>query len=89
MEGQYTKKLAIVTVAANAAVLGCAAIVFLNQSLMNPEFVQSITELFPDDIELVTRFANAPGVLLFVLVCIGVIIESVVTSVKAWKYSRG
>jgi len=82
-EGQYTKKLAIVTLTVNAAILVCAAVVFLNRSLINPEFVRSFAELFPENSALISRFAGTPGVLLFVLICIGVTIESVTVAVKA------
>jgi len=46
IEGRFTKRLAAVTIAANILMLICAAVVWLNGKIMNPDFVLHIGNFF-------------------------------------------
>ncbi|MDR1563934.1 MAG: hypothetical protein LBS74_03145 [Oscillospiraceae bacterium] len=89
IEGQYTKRLAVVAIFCDVLTAISAAVVFLNGKIMNPEFVSNITEL------LVGEGGDAISVLfvnfnLFLLgiVFFALILDLTTTTVKAWKYSK-
>jgi hypothetical protein len=91
LDGQYTKRLAVVTVVCNILTAISAAIVFLNEKIMNPEFVHYIGGWFTDagepgraPLEIFTKFNLVfLGIVLFAL-----ILDASVTTVKALKHSN-
>lgn len=90
IDGQYTKRVAVVTVICNILTAIGAAIVFLNERIMNPEFISRMGEWFMDAGESggapVRIFASFNlmflGIILFAL-----ILDAAATTVKALKYS--
>ena len=49
IEGQYTRRLVIFTVAVNLLMMICPAVVFLNGKIINPDFVSNISALITDE----------------------------------------
>jgi len=88
MEGQYTKRLAVVTIVCNVLTAISAAVVFLSEKIMNPEFMNQLGDILATEggqaiSELFAHFnLFFLGIIMFAL-----ILDSVVTSVKAWKYN--
>jgi hypothetical protein len=89
IEGQYTKRLAVVAVVCDILTAISAAVVFLNGEIVNTEFARHVGGWFVD--------AREPGVVLlwgfehFNLVFLGIvlfalILDATVTAVRAWKY---
>jgi hypothetical protein len=88
IEGRYTKRLTIVTIAANIFILVSTAVVFLNNAILNPEFVRHIGGLFEGDgSEIIISVVANFNVFFFYVVCFALVIESVTVSVKTWKFS--
>ena len=84
IEGQYTKRLAIATVAANLSIAICAAVVFVSGSIVNPDFLPGINSLIEtgDGQVPLSLFSNV-HLFLLSIVCIGLIIDSAIASAKA------
>ena len=90
IEGRFSKRLAIVTIPANVIILVSTAVVFLNNAIINPEFVRNIGGLFTGGgneiiITVITNF----NVCFFCVVCFALLIESVTVIVKAWRFDAG
>jgi hypothetical protein len=91
IDGQYTRRLAVVAVICDALTAISAAIVFLNEKIMNPEFINHIGDWFIDvgepgraPIELFTNFNLVfLGIVLFSLV-----LDASITTAKALKHNK-
>jgi hypothetical protein len=88
MEGRYTKKLAGVCVVTNLLIAACAAAVFLQDAIMNPAFVQDISAILNYEADWLVPWLSNANIIIFAIVCIAIIIESISISVKAMKYDR-
>ncbi len=86
IEGQYTVRLAVVTAIVNILTMATFPIVFLNQNLMNPDFTARIGQFFQSD---GLQFISWPilnfNVLFVCIVMFALVLDTVVTSVKAIK----
>ena len=91
IEGQYTIRLAVVTFVCNIAIAICAVIIFMNDKIMNPEFISRISEIFASSDKIanipVSIFANF-NLFLVCGVLFALVLEMVVTTVKALKYKQ-
>ena len=90
VEGQYTKRLAIVTVICNILIVASALAVFLNDRILNPEFLNTmicyVTET--DGIAAVSCiFGNINLIIVFATV-LALVLDSVETAVKAYKSGK-
>jgi hypothetical protein len=88
MEGRYTKRLAFVSVVINLLIVGCAATVFLQDSVMNPEFVQNTSAILNYEAGWLVPWLSNSNTIIFAIICIIAIAESVSITAKAWKYDR-
>jgi hypothetical protein len=91
IEGQYTKRLAAVAVVCDILTAISAAIVFLNNKIMNPEFINHIGDWFADagepgrvPIEIFTNF----NLFFLSLVLFALILDASITTVKALKHGK-
>lgn len=89
IDGQYTKKLAVITFFANIFILISTAIVFLNSNILNPNFVKHVGDLLVGEggAAVSGLFTNF-GVFFFGIVTFALILETAVTAVKAWKHGK-
>jgi hypothetical protein len=85
-EGRYTRRLLIVTLAADLAAAACAAVVFLPGSIMNPAFVRNVDAIFEEP--FLTKFFTNFNLQIMALVVAALVIEIVTVSVKAWRHGR-
>lgn len=86
IEGQYTKRLAVVTVVADVLMLVCLVAVFSGSGIVNPVFLSNIAVLFEGEgAKLIPLFANLHLVVLGAL-SLTLLLEIVTTLVKAFKY---
>ena len=85
-EGRYTRRLLIVTLAADLATAACAAVVFLPGKIMNPAFAQNVGVIFNEP--FLTKFFVNFNQFFLGLVIAALVIEIVTVSVKAWRYGR-
>jgi hypothetical protein len=88
IEGQYTKRLVIVAVITDILTMISSAIVFLNTTIMNPDFVSHIHDfLVGEGIAISGLFVHF-NLLLLGIIFFALIIDIVNISVKTWKYNR-
>ena len=84
VDGRYTRRLAIVTLAADIGIGGSAAVTFSQGRILNPAFLQTAAAMFDEPI-ITGIFAHFNlfflGVVLFALA-----LEMGTVSFKAWKY---
>ena len=87
IEGQYTKRLAIVTVACNVLTAICAAIVFLNGEIINHEFADAISSLITqaDGKAIITALFGSFNLVLLGIVILALVMDLVTAAVKARK----
>ena len=86
MEGRNTKRLAVVTITGNGLMIVCAAVIFLGNSLINPDILPLVGGLLDDKAhEFLGAKASYISALIFCLICIALVIEAVTSAVKAWK----
>ncbi|MCL2695623.1 MAG: hypothetical protein FWE69_04795 [Clostridiales bacterium] len=87
--GQYTKRLAIVTVIADLLMIACAVVVLAGNGIMNPDFVSQIGGLIAGDggAFLSKLLANV-HVLLLGIVIGGSTVDMITVAAKAFKYGR-
>jgi len=84
IEGRVTKRLAIVTIAANLIIMGSMAVVFLSKEIANREFFTYINEaIFADGSFTLT--AETTFAIFTSAVCIALLIDIISTTAKAWK----
>ncbi|HOP10126.1 MAG TPA: hypothetical protein PK629_01400 [Oscillospiraceae bacterium] len=87
VDGQYTPRLAIVTAVANTVTLIAFPIVFLNQNLMNPDFIANIGQLISfGDIHFISWPLQNLNVLLVCIVFVALILETLITAVRTIKH---
>ena len=89
IEGQYTKRVVVVTITANLLLMVSSAVVFLNNNIMNPDFVSRISDLLAGEsgdawLGLLTNL----NLLLLAGIIFSLIIEVITVSVIVWKYSE-
>jgi hypothetical protein len=91
LEGQYTKRLALVAIVCDMLTAICVAAVFLHGEIVNPEFVGSIGVLFADvgepgrlPIEVLSHF----NLFFFGIVMFALILDASFTTARALKYNR-
>ena len=88
IDGQYTIRLAVTTLIANVLILISTAFVFLNNRLLNAKFVRHISDwVTGEDSAMIRDVLGNLGVVFFGVLCLVFVLETVVTAVKAWKYS--
>jgi len=90
VEGQYTRRLAVVTVICNIFIVVSALAVFLNDRIVNPEFVNTITcfiEEADGSAAAAFIFGNINLIVLGAVI-LGFVVDSIVVSVNAWKSSK-
>jgi hypothetical protein len=86
VEGQYTIRLAIVTTVVNILVLVCSAVVFLNNAIVNPDFLRYMTGLITTDVsQLVPTVIVNFNLVLLGLICFALILDIVVVFAKALR----
>ena len=84
LEGRPTKRLAAVTLLANALTIAGTAVVFLNHNVLNPEFLQHLSGMdFGEPTTLVQAIGTQFGAVFFGVVCFALLIETVTAAVKA------
>jgi len=89
IDGRYTIRLAVVTLAANMLILLCAAPVFLNGSIFNPAIADYVKDLIiAKDIEVLAWPLENTGLIFFGMVSFALILEAAVTAAKAWRYNK-
>jgi hypothetical protein len=90
IEGQYTKRLAITTVACDILIAISAAIVFLNDKIMNPEFAANIGDVFlaPGESSATAPLISRLNLIILGFALFALILESSVTCHKALTSSR-
>ena len=86
VDGRYTRRVAIVTIAADIGIGVSAAVMFSQGRIMNPDFLQAVAAMF--GVPLITGvFAHFNlfflGVVLFALA-----LEMGTVTWKAWRYNR-
>ncbi len=85
-DGQYTKRLAVVTLAANILTIASAAVVFLNKHIINRDFLAHINDLvIGDSAVIASKFLGDINIIIFCIVCFTLVLETVITTVKMWK----
>jgi len=87
IEGQYTKRLAIVSIACNVFILISAAIVFLSEKIINTEFLAIINSIIVEEdgkAAASVLFGNINYIIMGALL-LGFVVDSIVVSVNAWK----
>jgi hypothetical protein len=89
IEGRYTRRLIIAKIAANVLIIGSTAVVFLNNDVVNPEFVQFLSILF-DNVgnEFIASAIIHFNVIFVVCVFIALTIEigsTIIKTMKAYK----
>ncbi len=87
IEGCYTRRVLIVTVAADLLTLGCAAGIFLQSRLINPDFGSRLIFLAFEEPALKNIFAHF-NLFIFGAVVFALAIDIVTTTVKTLKYDR-
>jgi len=86
VDGQYTIRLAVVTAVANIVSLITIPIVFLNQNLMNPDFIANMGQLISvEGIHFVLWPLQNFNVLLVCIVFVALILDTLTTAVKTFK----
>ena len=84
VDGAYTIRVGVVTVAANVLIVVCAAVVFLAKGIMNPDFVTHLGDFMTGSgAQVVWTGGEHLNVVVFAIICFALIIETVVTVVKA------
>jgi len=85
---QYNRKYALTTTIANGLILIFTGILFLNPRIMNTDFVPLLNEYLNNTIpNLAASLLKNANILIFVVVLIVIVVESIMTWVKAAKYS--
>jgi len=90
IEGQYTKRLAILTIVCNVIVMATAAHVFLNVKVVNPEFLNTLKTLISDadgQAAATGIFGNINYIIIGALL-IGLVVDSIVVAVNAYKNEK-
>lgn len=87
IEGRYSARLAYGTLAVNVLVMVCAAFIFLNNRMINPDFLTFMADLMPGNTIVSALFTHV-HLLFLAVVGFPLIIETIVTLAKAWKYSK-
>ena len=88
IEGRYTKKLAVVTLAANIVTLVATAVVWFNSAIMNPAFSKNIVLLLEEPDGWITRVFADFNLYFFAVICFALILETAINAFKAFKYDR-
>ena len=90
IEGQYTKRLAIVNVVCNVFIMISAALVFLNEKVVNPEFVTTLNSFIEeaDGRAAVSVIFGNINLIIIGAVLLGMIVDSIVVAVNARKSGR-
>ena len=89
MEGRYTKRLATVTTITSLLTLGCAAVIFLDGNIINIEFFPQLIAYIKGELPPpVMRGLGNVNLVMFGIVCFGVIIEIGTTCFKVWRYNK-
>jgi len=88
VEGRYTRRLLIATLAADLVTAALAAVVFLNDRLANPAFAESMRAILGDGIPFIPQILARPNMLLLGMVTAALILEIVTVSVKSWRHER-
>jgi len=90
VEGRYTKRLAIVTIICNVLILASALIVFLNEKIVNPEFVSVLCGMIEEAdgrIAAAAIFGNI-NLIIFGAVLLATVVDSVVIALNARKSDK-
>ena len=86
IEGRYTRRLAIVTAAADIGIGVSAAVMFSQGRIMNPAFTQAIAAMF--DVPLITGVFTHFNRFFLGIVLFALALEMVTVTWKAWKYGK-
>jgi hypothetical protein len=94
IEGQYTKRLAIVTLIANLFIMISAMVIFLNASIVDSDFIHQFSKTFFESITNVSSgkilfgmFSNI-NLIFLGIIFFALILDCIIVAVKAWKYDK-
>jgi len=88
VEGQYTIRLAAVTIVANIIGVLCAITVFGNNEILNPEFLNSVGRSHYINFEAVGWIFNNMNLILMIVVLFVLLFETLDVVVKAFQSKR-
>ena len=90
IEGQYTKRLALINIICNIFILACAAVVFLNNKIINPEFLSRINGMIAEDDgqAAASIFFGNINLIIIGAVLLGLVIDSVTVAINGWKSGK-
>jgi len=90
IEGQFTKRLAVVNIACNVIILISVTIVFMNVNIKNPDFMALLNSLIVDE-DGRTATAMIFGNINLIIVggmALGLVVDSIVVAVNAYKSGK-
>jgi len=90
IEGQYTKRLAIASIVCNVLILFSAAIVFLNDKIINPEFVNFLNSIITeeDGRAAASMIFGHMNLIIMGALLLGMVVDSIAAAVNAYKSGK-
>lgn len=86
IEGQYTARLAVVTIISDLLILACISVVLMQNNIMNPDFVNNIGAfLVGDGARFLSGYFIHANLLLLGIVAFATLIEMITVVIKAWS----
>jgi len=86
IEGQYSVRVALATLIANVAILACAAVVFLNPTIMNPAFLSYLSKLLiTNGNAQLAEWAPHLGVGFFLIISFALVVDMISTASHALR----
>ena len=84
-----SKRLALVTVTTNIINLVITTIFLIDSRVLNPHLIANINSLFNGDAtEIVSLLLNHLNIFLLLVVSFALILDSVISVYRAWRYSN-
>ncbi|MCL2655451.1 MAG: hypothetical protein FWD65_07160, partial [Coriobacteriia bacterium] len=87
IEGRYSVRVALVTCGANILIAACAAVIFLDNRIINQGFSNLLIQNGRAD---VARWALLhPNMVFFALICFALILDTATVALRAYRSDRG
>ena len=88
LEGRYTKRLAIVSAAANPVIAICAFLAFRSDKIMNPVFMERMSQIFGEEGHIAMLVMENAHLIFLGVVLFALVLDTVTLALKARKYTR-
>lgn len=87
-QGRYTKRLAAVSAVTNLLSAGLCCAFLLGSSILNPQFLLYMQEMFSGDAAFLSTVFGHINVLFLAVILFALCLDTAVTAYKAYKYDR-